>query len=75
MFAIVRAIINLAFLEYGIDRKNAFAKTFIPNLNDSIKRNSIPIKDIRIMQKEYLKINDESRWLIALISDTGMRLS
>ena len=75
MFAIVRAIINLAILEYGIDHKNGFAKTFIPNLNDSIKRNSIPIKDIRIMQKECLKINDESRWLIALISDTGMRLS
>ena len=75
VFAIVRAIINLAILEYGIDHKNGFAKTFIPNLNDSIKRNSIPIKDIRIIQKECVKINDESRWLIALISDTGVRLS
>ena len=75
VFAIVRAIINLVMLEYGIDQKNGFAKTFIPDLNDSIKRNSIPLKDIRIIQKECIKLNDESRWLIALISDTGMRLS
>ena len=58
MFAIVRAIINLVMLEYGIDQKNGFAKTFIPDLNDSIKRNSIPLKDIRIIQKECIKIND-----------------
>ena len=64
MSAIVRAKVNLAMLEYGIDRKNGFAKTFISYLNDSIKRNSILIKGIRIIQKECLKINDEIRWLM-----------
>ena len=59
-------------LEYGIDQKNGFAKTFIPYLNDSIKRNSIPIKDIRIIQKECLKIIKKKGRIIALGGGTFM---
>ena len=75
VFAIVRAIINLSIQEYGLSCKNAFASTYIPNLEDSIKRQPIPIDIIRDIQKECMKMNDPNRWLIALISDTGMRLS
>ena len=75
VFAIIRAIINLSIQEYGLSCKNAFAKTYIPDLEDSIKRQPIPIDVIRDIQKECMKINDPNRWLIALISDTGMRLS
>ena len=75
VFAIVRAVINLSIQEYGLSCKNAFAKTYIPDLEDSIKRQPIPIDIIRDIQKECMKINDPNRWLIALISDTGMRLS
>lgn len=75
VFAIIRAIINLSIQEYGLSCKNAFSRTYIPNLEDSIKRHPIPIDIIRDIQKECMKINDPNRWLIALISDTGMRLS
>ena len=75
VFAIIRAIINLSIQEYGLSCKNAFARTYIPDLEDSIKRQPIPIDVIRAIQKECMKINDPNRWLIALISDTGMRLS
>ena len=75
VFAIIRAIINLSIQEYGLSCKNAFARTYIPDLEDSIKRQPIPIDLIRDIQKECMKINDPNRWLIALISDTGMRLS
>ena len=75
VFAIIRAIINLSIQEYGLSCKNAFARTYIPDLEDSIKRQPIPINIIRDIQKECMKINDPNRWLIALISDTGMRLS
>ena len=75
VFAIIRAIINLSIQEYGLGCKNAFARTYIPDLEDSIKRQPIPIDIIRQIQKECLNINDSNRWLIALISDTGMRLS
>ena len=34
-----------------------------------------PFPIICSVQMECLEHNDESRWLIALISDTGMRLS
>ena len=75
VFAIIRAIINLSIQENGLSCKNAFAKTYIPDLEDSIKRQPIPLDVIRDIQKECMKINDPNRWLIALISDTGMRLS
>ena len=75
VFAIIRAIINLSIHEYGLSCKNAFARTYIPDLEDSIKRQPIPIDLIRDVQKECMKVNDPNRWLIALISDTGMRLS
>ena len=75
VFAIIRAIINLSIQEYGLSCKNAFAKTYIPDLEDSIKRQPIPIEIIKKVQEECVLINDPNRWLIALLSDTGMRLS
>ena len=39
------------------------------------KRLPIPNDVIREIQNECYKIDDDMRWLLALISDTGMRLS
>ncbi len=39
-----------------------------------IKRKPIPVDKIKRIQKLCMTIDDEMRWLIALISDTGMRL-
>ena len=75
VFSIIRAIINLSIQEYGLECKNAFSKTYIPDLEDSIQRQPIPIQTIKIIQQECMKINDPNRWLVALLSDTGMRLS
>ena len=75
VFSILRAIINLTIQEHGLECKNAFARTFIPDLEDSVKRAPIPLEVIRQIQKECLQMNDPNRWLIALLSDTGMRLS
>ena len=75
VFSIIRAIINLSIQEYGLECKNAFAKTYIPDLEDSIQRMPIPLDTIKIIQQECMKINDHNRWLVALLSDTGMRLS
>jgi len=75
VFAIIRSIINITIREHGISCNNAFSRTFIPDLNDIKKRQPIPIETIINIQKECLQINDPNRWLIALISDTGMRLA
>ena len=42
---------------------------------DSKKRVSIPVETIRQIQQSCMEHDDNMRWLIALISDTGMRLA
>ena len=74
-FAYIRSIINLCIQEHGLDCKNAFSKVYLPDLDDSTKRKPIPIENIRQIQKDCMEADDEARWLVALISDTGMRLS
>jgi integrase len=36
---------------------------------------SIPVNTIREIQQACYEIDDDMRWLMALISDTGMRLA
>ena len=74
VFASVRAIINLAISEEGFDCSNAFAKTYFPDDDRSDSRQPISMEDIKKVQSLCKDIDDEMRWLIALISDTGMRL-
>jgi integrase len=47
----------------------------LPDLDDAKKRKPIPIENIKEIQQDCMSIDDEARWLVALISDTGMRLS
>ena len=42
---------------------------------DIKKRVSIPVETIRQIQQSCIEHDDDMRWLIALISDTGMRLA
>ena len=74
-FATIRSVINLAIQEHGLECRNAFSKVYLPDLDDAKKRKPIPIENIREIQQECMSIDDEARWLVALISDTGMRLS
>ncbi len=75
MYSTIRSVINLIIREQGIDCSNAFSNTYMPDLDDSKQRQPIANEDIKTTQNECKKIDDEKRWLIALISDTGMRLS
>ena len=74
-FSTIRSIINLCIQEHGLDCKNAFSRVYLPDLDDSKKRKPIPIANIRQIQQDCKSEDDEARWLVALISDTGMRLS
>ena len=60
--------------EHGLDIRNPFSSIFMPEA-DSKKRVSIPFETIREIQQACYEIDDDRRWLIALISDTGMRLA
>jgi integrase len=74
-FATVRSVINLAIQEHGLECKNAFSRVYLPDLDDAKKRKPIPVENIKEIQRECMSIDDDARWLVALISDTGMRLS
>jgi integrase len=50
-------------------------KVFLPDLDDAKRRKPIPVENIRQIQQDCREADEEARWLVALISDTGLRLS
>ncbi|MFL2918636.1 MAG: DUF6538 domain-containing protein [Thalassobaculaceae bacterium] len=74
VFSSIRSIINLAIKEHGLDGNNGFLGTFIPDGLRETTRKPIPVDVIRDIQKTCTEMDDDLRWLIALLSDTGMRL-
>ena len=74
VFSYIRSIINLSLSEEGINCINAFSKTYMPEKNNVEIRKPIPTKDIKHIQSLCVEKDDDLRWLVALLSDTGMRL-
>jgi len=74
VFASVRSVVNLTISEEGLDCSNGFSKTYFPQDNHPTIRKPIPVDKIKTIQELCMISDDELRWLIALISDTGMRL-
>ena len=74
VFGSIRSIINLAIKEQGLGCSNAFSGTFMPEGLLVTQRQPIPLSDIYKIQEKCRKQDDELRWIIALLSDTGMRL-
>ena len=64
VFSSVRAIVNIAITEQGIDCVNGFAKTYFPAEEGVSKRQPIEPTDIRLTQKLCRDADDELRWLI-----------
>ena len=75
VFSTIRAITNLAIAEYGLDMRSPFANVYFPELDDIKERLPVSPHDIKLIQRHCRETNDEMRWLLALISDTGMRLA
>ena len=74
-FASIRSIVSLAIQEHGLPNTNPFAKIFIPADDRAKTRPTMPVKTIKILQAECEAMDDPNRHLLALISDTGLRLS
>ena len=74
VFSSIRSIINLSITEEGINCINAFSKTYMPEKENVEIRKPIPTKDIKHIQSLCIEKDDDLRWLIALLSDSGMRL-
>ena len=74
-FSYVKAIINFALSEFALDARNPFIGVYHDRTAGVSTRKPIPVADIFKVQQECRAIDDDMRWLIALISDTGMRLA
>jgi len=75
IFGTVRAVINLALSEFGLSIVNPFSNVYFDQSQGVKKRHPIKPEDIKKVQVECFKTDDEKRWLIALIADTGIRLA
>ena len=75
IFGTVRAVINLALSEFGLAIVNPFSNVYFDHSVGVKKRLPVKPEDIKQVQAECYKADDEKRWLIALIADTGMRLA
>ena len=65
IFATVKAVINLAIAEHGLDIRNAFSAIYMPEAEIK-KRVSIPVETIRQIQKSCFEHDDDMRWLFAI---------
>lgn len=74
IFSTFRAVFHLTIHKDGFDCKNAFARTFLTS-DERPKRTTISPDCIKCIQQVCLNMADERRLLVALLSDTGMRLS
>jgi integrase len=75
VFSTARAITNLAIAEHGLDMTSPFANVYFPELDDVKLRQPVSVHDIALIQNSCRAEDDDIRWLLALISDTGMRLA
>ena len=74
-FSYLKAVINFALSEYALDVRNPFVGVYHDRSAGVLVRKPIPMEAIRNVQSECRAVDDDLRWLIALISDTGMRLA
>ena len=74
-FECIRAIWNFTATENAIDAVNPFSNMNYGNGAKPVRRLPIPHEQLRVIQAECRRKDDEMRWLIAVLSDSGMRLA
>ena len=75
IFGGIKAIVNFSITEEGLSCSNPFTRVYLPNDLAATTREPIGNSDLLKLQSACLSLDDDIRWLVALISDTGMRLS
>jgi len=74
-FEVVRAVFNLAEREGDLGISNPFSKVLLLNARAGASRPSLSNLELKRIQEMCISIDDDMRWVIGLISDTGMRLA
>jgi integrase len=71
----LNSTLNFTINEYALDIANPFSRVYFDRTHKVKKRLPIPTDILKQIQSECYRIDDDMRWLLALISDTGLRLS
>jgi len=77
LFSVLSASTNFAVRELGLDEIRTFSAIYLGQDQgaEAVKRKTFTDKHRLEIIRECKYIDDEPRWIIAFISDTGMRLS
>ena len=71
----IRAIVNFVSKEEGLQPSLAFSGVYLGEPTKKTDRYVPTTTELRSLQARCRSSDDELRWLLALISDTGLRLS
>ena len=71
----IKAVINFAIQEEGSELSNPFKGLFVDKTIRPKKRMPIPLNDLQRVQQQCWHADDELRWIVAAISDTGCRMA
>lgn len=75
IFTTIRAVFNLTVSELDLQLNNPFARVYYDRTAGVKLRHPLSIDEIKNVQRTCFRIDDDLRWLVALISDTGLRLA
>lgn len=71
----LNSTLNFTINEYALDISKPFSRVYFDRTDKVKKRLPIPADILKQIQNECYRIDDDMRWLLALISNTGLRLS
>ena len=74
-FSYVKAVYNFAASENALNINNPFSGVYFDRNAGVKRRKPIPNDQLHQIQLECRKLDDDIRWLVALLSDSGMRLA
>ena len=74
VFSSIRAMVTLCIGELGLNIKNPFSGIYLPT-SEPQKRAVLSSDAVSKVQSECMRLDDELRHIVALISNTGMRLA
>ena len=71
----VTSVMNFAASEHGITLVNPFSGIFYDRKAGTSERIPVPPEAMVKIKQQCVSLDDDMRWLVALISDTGLRLA
>lgn len=71
----IKAIFNVALIEKSLNKTNPFNKLRIPGLGeDAEEREPFELSELKTLAEKCRSMDDDMRWLLALLIDQGGRL-